>query len=208
VAHLSRTDLGTLRRRRAPPESSLTPIFLCCCVLGDVCSILCVFDSLTRASVQTCWSLTNRVFHLAALSGTSGPCGALWLHGDTVYDCSFFSVLTRMVSYAVLAVVAVCGVFLCHAILHEQSVPPAGRRRLHFALLWGGRAERYLLHRAAVCFSLVGLMPLIDISIVGHQSACLYWYVPHRRIASAISATFRALRATLRHPLAPRRHGL
>ena len=111
-----------------------------------------------------------------------------------------------MVSYAVLAVVAVCGVFLCHAILHEQSVPPAGRRRLHFALLWGGRAERYLRHRAAVCFSLVGLMPLIDISIVGHQSKRFLLVCvasPHRD--STTSATFRALWGTLRRPLAPQR---
>ena len=101
--------------------------------------------------------------------------------------------------------------FLCRAILHGRSVLSAGRRRLHFALLWGGRAERYLRHRAAVCFSLVGLMPLIDISIVGHQSKRFLLVCvasPHRRIASATSPTLWALWGTLRRPCTPQRGGL
>jgi hypothetical protein len=73
---------------------------------------------------------------------------------------------------------------------------------LHFALLWGGRAERHLLPRPVARFSLVGLMALIDIIIVGSVYARLYWYVPHRRIASAISATLRALGGTVLRPRA------
>ena len=37
---------------------------------------------------------------------------------------------------------------------------------LQFALLWGGRAEWYMLHRVTAFHSLVGLMPPIDILIV------------------------------------------
>ena len=64
---------------------------------------------------------------------------------------------------------------------------------LRFALLWGGRAERYLL------------TPLIDtdILIVG-LLICAFVFVfaasPNRRIASAISAAFRA---PLGYPAAP-----
>ncbi len=76
----------------------------------------------------------------------------------------------------------------------------ADRRRLHFALVWRGRAERRLLHRAAACFSLVGMMPLIDIIIVGYSYVRFYWYVPHRRIASTTSATYQAHGGTLRRP--------
>jgi hypothetical protein len=85
-----------------------------------------------------------------------------------VYDCSLFSLLTLTVSDAFLAIVAVCGVSLCRAMLRKQSVLSAGRRRLHFALLLGGRAERRLLLRPALLLSLVGMMYLIDIFMVGY----------------------------------------
>ncbi len=112
-----------------------------------------------------------------------------------------------MVLDAFLAIVAVCGVFSLCCIFHGQSVHSAGRLRLHFALLWGGRAERHLLHRPALCLSLVCMMPLIDIAVVRSVYARLYLYVPHRRIASAISATFLALWGTLRRPLTLQRGG-
>ncbi len=111
-----------------------------------------------------------------------------------------------MVSDAFLAIVAVCGVFLCRAMLREQSELSASRRRLHFALLWGGRAERHLLFRPAVCFSLVGLMALIDIIIVVHKYVRLYRYVPHRRIRPRrYRPRFGHRWGTLRRPLAPQR---
>ena len=72
----------------------------------------------------------------SAFAGHLGvPCGALWLYSEALHDCSFYSVLTRMVSDALLAIVAICGVFCLCCIFHGQSVLSAGRRRLHFALL-------------------------------------------------------------------------
>ncbi len=112
-----------------------------------------------------------------------------------------------MVSYALLAIVEVFGILLCREIFHGHSVLSAGRRRPAFCTLWGGRAERYLPSPPAVCFSLVCMMYLINIIIVVHQYVRLYWHVPHCRIASAISATFRALGGALRRLLAPPRGG-
>ncbi len=81
----------------------------------------------------------------------------------------------------------------------------AGRRRVLLGTLCDDRTERCQRRPLAVCVSLNGLMYLIDILIAGSLYARLYWYVSHRRIASAISATFRALGGTLRRPLAPQR---
>ena len=135
------------------------------------------------------------------------PCGTLWLHNEAVHDCYFFSVLTMMMSYVFLAIVAVCIVFCLCCFSHGLGVLSAGRRRPAFCTALGGRAERYLLGSPTVCISLVGLMCLIDIILVRFVYLRLYWHVPHRCIASAISATFRALWGTLRHPLAPQRGG-
>jgi hypothetical protein len=92
--------------------------------------------------------------------------------------------------------------FLCVVFSTGMScfLPVVGA--LHFALVWGGRAERHLLPRPVARFNLVCLMALIDIIIVRSVYARLYWYVPHRRIASAISATLRALWCTLLRPRA------
>jgi hypothetical protein len=145
------------------------------------------------------WQYRPNVAHFGV------PCGALWLHSEAVYDCSCFSVLTRMVSDAFLAILAFCGAcFLC-CIFHGLGVLAAGHRCPALCTALGDRAERYPFSPRAICVSLVGLMYLIHVLIVVHRYVRLYWYVPHRRVASAISATFQALLGTLRRPLAPQR---
>ncbi len=110
-----------------------------------------------------------------------------------------------MVSDAFLDIVALCSVcFLC-CISTGRTCNLSVVVALHSALLWGGRAERYSLPRPTVRVSLVGVVHLIDILIVGYLYARLNRHVPHRRIASAVSAIFLALWGTLRRPLAPQR---
>jgi hypothetical protein len=109
-----------------------------------------------------------------------------------------------MVPDAFLGIMAICGVFYLCCIFHGQSALSAGRQRPAFCFVVVAQS----VIRPAVCFSLVGLMYRIDILIVGYWHVCLYGYVPHRCIASAILAAFRAPLGTLRRPLARQRGGV
>jgi hypothetical protein len=67
------------------------------------------------------------------------PCGALWLHSEALYDCFLCSVLTMMVSDALLAMLAVCGVFCLCCFSHGLGVLSAGRRRPAFCTAFGAQ---------------------------------------------------------------------